>query len=59
VKPKPVFKPILGHGFTGFAAETLPRPLIYWFAWEDESWKITRKVLCIRSSIVLKIYLTT
>jgi len=49
VKPKPVFETIdtiLGHGFTGFAAETLPRPLVYWFARADESWKIARKVLC-------------
>jgi len=37
VKPKPVFETIetiLGHGF---AAETLPRPLVYWFARADES----------------------
>jgi len=37
VKPKPVFETIFGHGFAGFAAETLPRPLVYWFAWADES----------------------
>jgi len=37
---KPVFETIetiLGHGFAGFAAETLPCPLVYWFARADES----------------------
>jgi len=37
VKPTPGFETIetiLGHGFD---AETLPRPLVYWFAQADES----------------------
>jgi len=40
VKSKPVLEiidTILGHGFAGFAAETLPRPLVYWFARADAS----------------------
>jgi len=33
MKPKSVFETILGHGI---AAETLPCPLVYWFAQADE-----------------------
>jgi len=42
VKSKPVFETIdtiLGHGFAGFTAETLSRPLVYWMQVEKSQEK--------------------
>jgi len=54
VKPKPVFKTILGPGF---AAEPLLHLLVHISAWTDEDGKFTRTVLvssfCIRTGKVL------